>query len=155
MITSVSSLFSGIKKIQKLNICTKTVTAPILMQLGLHPGCCGFPNVHAEPNLSFSCSPKSDIVWAELLALTDCHRHCCELPMVAQPGSALGMLHPGNIQLQCGALKWEIITNKWEFLINGKTDKLREGELHEKDLLPKATSITRRSPEETAKSTSS
>lgn len=152
MITSASSLFSGIKKIKKLNICTNTVTAPILMQLGLHPGCCGISNVHAQPNLSFSHSPEGDIVWAELLALTDCDRYCCELPTVAQPGSALGMLHSGNIQLQCGALKWETITIKWEFVIHGKLEELRDGEFHGKDLLPKATSI-RRSPEETDKST--
>lgn len=101
------------------------------MQLGLHPGCCGISNVHAQLNLSISHSPKSDIVWAELLALTDCHRHCCELPMVAQPGSALGMLHSDNIQLQCGALKWEIITKNWELPIHGKPEELREGEHHE------------------------
>lgn len=127
------------------------VTAPVVTQLGLHSGRSGIPNSCGQPSLSFSHSPKSDIVRAEMLVLTHRHKHCHELPTVGQLGSVLARLHPSNVQLQHRALKREIIATN----ITEKPDKLRKGQLHQKDLLLKATGIRRMSPEEAAMSTSS
>lgn len=95
------------KKKSPLGFRREKVTTPVVKQLGLHSGCCGIPKSHAQPSLSFSPSPKSDIVTTEVLVLTHCHQHCHEQALVGELGSALGRLHPNIGQLQWGGLQDE------------------------------------------------